>query len=412
MKVLVIGQGGREHAIVKALSQSIERNDLFAIPGREGFLESRNCQIPPDKIAEFLTEHKIELAVIGPEQELADGLSDELRNEGFLVFGPSKKAAQLETSKIFSKKFMKEFGLPTGRYEEVESYKECLSKAEMFSKPWVLKADGLAAGKGVYLCQNRVELEKAADKIFIEKVHDKAGSRALLEEHLDGWELSYFILTNGRSYETLPLVMDHKRLRNQNQGPNTGGMGAVAPIKIDDRLHKRIHEEILKPTVQGLQESKLLYRGVLFIGLMITEEGPKVLEYNVRFGDPETQVLLPLLDGNWSHIFSDVAAGKLPEMKWKNQWAATVVLAAPGYPDNVVNNVPIHGNLKGNEHGYFLHAGSGKINENWVTTGGRVLNAIAIADSQKKAIEKAYEIADRVSWDGLQMRTDIGAYIK
>ena len=319
MKVLIIGQGGREHALDYALSQSPSVSEIHAIPGSDGMAREAICHSlninNHEDIIQFCLKMQIHYVFIGPEEPLVNGLSDSLRDRGILVVGPSQAAAKLEASKIFSKQFMREAQIPTAQFEIVNSVESTLAQKHKFTAPFVLKADGLAAGKGVFICKDELELENAARDLFEKKILGEAGSEALLEQFMPGWELSFLILTNGQDYEALPLAQDHKRLLDGDQGPNTGGMGTVAPLKIDDELLKKIETKIVQPTVQLLKEKNLLYRGVLFLGLMITEQGPQLLEYNCRFGDPETQVILPLIEGDLGKIFHDLAVGKLQKIK-------------------------------------------------------------------------------------------------
>ncbi|HEX4922649.1 MAG TPA: phosphoribosylamine--glycine ligase [Bdellovibrionales bacterium] len=415
MKVLVVGSGGREHALVRALSHSAMVAEVHAVPGNAGMSQEAVCHPrlelgPP--LVQFVKDERFDLVVIGPEQPLADGLSDQLRKAGVSVFAPDKKSAQLEASKIFAKKFMQQAGVPTARFFEVSTVAETMKAARSFAPPYVLKADGLCAGKGVVICENAEQLEQAAHDFFEKKILGEAGARALLEEFQEGWELSCLILTNAESYEILPLAQDHKRLSDGDMGPNTGGMGVVAPLKIDSGLLQDIKKRVLDPVVRELGNSKMLYRGVLYVGLMITKEGPQVLEFNTRFGDPECQVILPLLKGDWADVFSEIAQGGMPEVRWKPLHAACVVLAAPGYPAAPKKDIEIVGDpLADSASSYFLHAGTAKRGESWVTNGGRVLNAIGIGSSLDEAIRNAYAQASKASWLGQQMRKDIGQKI-
>ena len=360
-----------------------------------------------------LSPDKFDCVVIGPEVPLAEGMADQLRQKGLNVFGPSQSAARLEASKIFAKEFMEAAGVPTAKHTVVKSVDETLAAVAHFQPPFVLKADGLAAGKGVFICKDELELREAAQKIFVEKVLGVAGETAMLEQFQPGYELSYLILTDGQTYQSLPLAQDHKRLFDGDRGPNTGGMGTVAPLAVDPALHERIHREILQPTVAMLSERKMLYRGVVFLGLMITDQGPMVLEYNVRFGDPETQVLLPLLDGDWADVFISVAKGRVPSLHWKAKCAAAcVVLAAEGYPDHPVKGAVIEGDLSASSHeGYFLHAGTKAEGSVVKVNGGRVLNALGVGTSVSEAVTRAYAQAERIQWPGRQMRRDIGAKV-
>lgn len=418
MKVLVIGQGGREHALVHALSQSSSVTEIHAIPGSSGMSREAICHDvnwrDSESMIQFCLRTEIDFVMIGPEDPLVEGLSDRLRERGILVVGPSAESAQLEGSKIFAKQFMQSAKVPTSHFEIVSSVEDVQKAAPRFSPPYVLKADGLAAGKGVFICKNQQELENAADELFNKRILGDAGSRALLEQFMPGWELSYLIFTNGREWQTLPLAQDHKRLMDGDQGPNTGGMGTIAPLKIDPVLRQRIETEIVAPTVAELTNKNYLYRGVLFIGLMVTEAGPQVLEFNCRFGDPETQVILPLIEGDLGQHLLQLSRGRLLPVKQKNLFASCVVLAAPGYPMNPEKNLPIEGNIEAaTELSYFLHAGTKKTSEGrWVTSGGRVLNAIGLGSTPRESLEKAYAQSQNVKWMGLQKRSDIGQKVR
>jgi phosphoribosylamine--glycine ligase len=414
MKVLVIGQGGREHALVHALSHSSSVSEIHAIPGSSGM--SRECIChdldwrDSEKIIQFCLRTEIDFVMIGPEDPLVEGLSDRLRERGILTIGPSAESAQLEGSKIFAKQFMQSAGVPTSFFEIVQSMQDIRNVVGKFTPPYVLKADGLAAGKGVFICKDVAELESAACDLFEKKILGPSGERALLEQFMPGWELSYLIFTNGREWQTLPLAQDHKRLFDGDQGPNTGGMGTVAPLMIDESLRDRIEKEIVAPCISELANKNFLYRGVLFIGLMITDQGPQVLEFNCRFGDPETQVILPLIEGDLGQILKELSQGKILPLKQKNLFASCVVLAAPGYPMNPERNLPIEGDLESTtELSYFLHAGTRKNAQGaWVTNGGRVLNSVGLGSSLQESLKKAYSQSQKAQWMGLQKRSDIG----
>lgn len=416
MKFLVVGQGGREHALVRALKLSPSVTEVHAVPGSSGIATEAICHsmnVTDLKAWEsLLQQHQFSCVVIGPEVPLAFGLADFLRGKGVPTVGPSQTAARLEASKIFAKQFMADAGVPTARFEIVESVEETLARAEKFSSPYVLKADGLAAGKGVIICQSKAELEHAAHSFFVDKVFGDAGRKAVLEEFQRGYELSYLVLTNGMDYRECPVTQDHKRLNDKNLGPNTGGMGVVGPVPVSSDLRDRIRSEIVEPSLKHLHGLGLLYRGVLYFGVMVTSSGPSLLEFNVRFGDPEAQVILPLFDGDWGVFFLRLSEGELLEMKWLPRFAACVVMAAPGYPDKPESNVPISGNLGfQTPSSYYLHAGTKFENGAWKTSGGRVLNAVGLGNSLKDAIANAYTQTKAVKWSGQQMRSDIGQNI-
>lgn len=414
MNYLVIGQGGREHALVRALKSSNQVNEIHVIPGNPGMEREVFCHNLDwknfESITHFCKTHRIDVVIIGPEDPLVLGLSDALRDNGLLVVGPSQAAARLEGSKVFAKEFMLENKVATARAVTVRSVSETLEAAKTFSPPYVLKADGLAAGKGVVLCDTLEKLENTATQFFNEKLFGAASEKALLEEYLPGYELSLLVLTNGSEAQLLPLAQDHKQLMDGDHGPNTGGMGTVAPLFISSSLLSRIQKEVVEPTLRGLQQRGLFYRGVIFLGLMITEKGPQLLEYNCRFGDPETQVVLPLLNGDWATVFSKLAQGKLVPLEWKSLYSTCVVLAAPGYPESPKKGVIIHGDIQYQTHSsYFLHAGTAKSAEGqWQTNGGRVICALGLGSTKEEARKNAYHQAEAVQWEGLQLRKDIG----
>lgn len=445
-QVLVIGQGGREHAMVRALkfspslgaglkpashsgsligrptpSQNAHyqiNHHVHALPGSAGMATDCVCHDDLnwekfDQVLELVLRQEISLVVIGPELPLAAGLSDFLRDAGVQVFAPSQAAARLESSKIFAKEFMIEAKVPTARSFTVSTVEQTASVCGAFAPPYVLKADGLAAGKGVFICKTVEELLSAARSIFDDHSLGEAGKSALLEEFSPGFEISYLVITNGEKFESLVLAQDHKRLLNGDEGPNTGGMGVVAPMHLEPELKERVDREVIQPVISHLKTRGLLYRGVLYFGLMMTPEGPSVLEFNTRFGDPETQVILPLLDGDWAEVFSAVARGEVPKLKWKKGASACVVLAAEGYPEDPKKGVSIAGDLgaaQANEKSYFLHAGtSHDANRGWLTAGGRVLNSVGLGQDLHEALSNAYARAERAVWPGRQMRTDIGA---
>lgn len=412
MRILVIGQGGREHALIRALYFSPSTTEVHVAPGNPGMSQAINHSIDISDKAQVIAlckKFNFDLVVIGPEQPLVDGLADDLRRAGILVFGPSANAAQLEGSKIFTKNFLSTAGVPTAAFKVVTSVAETLAAAPGFTPPYVLKADGLAGGKGVVICPQLDDLKKAAEDLFDKKILGAAGSRAILEQFMPGYELSFFVLTNGSQFEVMPLAQDHKRIGDGDTGPNTGGMGTVAPIPIPDGDYRRIIETIVTPTVKHLGESHLFYRGVLFIGIMMTSSGPSVIEFNVRFGDPEAQVLLPLLEGDWAQVMISIAKGEIRRLKWKSIATACVVMAAENYPQAPVKGSVIEGDLMAQtSSSYILHAGTDKKDNQWIVTEGRVLGVVGIGSSLREAIKKSYDLAETVRWKGVQMRRDIG----
>ncbi len=412
MNILVLGNGGRESAIIRELLCSKKTKEIHVLPENKAFHEkvkTKNILLHQHKeILNYTKGNKIDLVIVGPEKPLVEGLSDLLRAQGVSVFGPSQKGAMLEGSKIFCKEFLKKAGVPTAEYREIQDFEDLCERAKKFQKPWVVKADGLASGKGVFICKTQKELERAGQELFHEKILGE--QKVFLEEHIEGRELSYLVLTNGYAFEALPIAQDHKRIFDEDKGPNTGGMGAVAPLKISDFLDKKIREEIVAPVVEELSKGEIGYRGVLYFGLMIQNDKPYVLEINVRFGDPEAQVILPLLDGDWGEVFLGVSHGILKKMKWKRMYATSVVLAAPGYPDHPEKDLFIDGNIFAEDsEAYLIPAGiSQNAHGQWATSGGRVMNAVGIAETAKKSVEKAYGISEKVKWKGLQKRLDIG----
>lgn len=418
MRVLVLGQGGREHALVRALKFSKSVSEVHVVPGSAGMQRDALChsmELAAEPLIALCRSHAIDLVVIGPETPLVEGLADALRQQGIAVFGPSKEAAQLEGSKVFSKEFMRRHSVQTAGSTVVTSVAQTLHAASTMMPPFVLKADGLAAGKGVFICQSFEELKLSAIELFESQTLGVAGHQALLEEFLKGFEVSFLVLTNGQGdFEPLVLAQDHKRLQNGDQGPNTGGMGAIAPLHLDESTYQQILAEAVVPSIQGLVRDGLDFRGVLYIGVMVTPHGPRVLEYNVRFGDPEAQVILPLLEGDWGLVLKQVAEGQVPRLAWRPTYAATVVMAAPGYPGKLDLDgakTQISGDVfYESPMSYFIHCATSVSADNvWRIKGGRVLNAVGLGTTLNEALKNAYNQASHVNWRGLQKRTDIGA---
>ncbi len=414
MKVLVIGSGGREHALVKSFSESKFIKKVFVCPGNAGMQnEARiiSMNIKDHKqVVQFCQVNSVDFVFIGPEDPLVDGLADSLRAEKIRVVGPSKQAAQLEGSKIFAKNFMQKANVKTAEAEVVTSVQQTLLAAQSHTPPYILKADGLAAGKGVFICKTLEELKLAAENIFEKKILGAAGSKALLEKNLPGYELSFLVLTNAVRYEALPLAQDHKRLLDQDLGPNTGGMGTVAPLKISDSLEQKILRKIIEPSIEQLKKEKMIYRGILFVGVMVVENEPYALEYNVRFGDPETQVILPLIQNDLGKVFYQLANGFVEELSFFNKAAFCIVNAAPGYPDQVQKNIPIE-LPESSSNQYILHAGTELKNGKYVSTGGRVLNVVAVDETISEARQKAYALNEKIIFEGRQFRKDLGSHL-
>ncbi len=416
MNVAILGSGGREHALLKALSQSSKVEKIVCVPGSDGIaleFECKNISLEAEnELIEFFNNEKVEFVIIGPEDPLVSGLADTLRKNGFKVFGPGAEGARLEGSKIYSKNFMRAANIPTAGFAIARTKLESMQCYKNFKFPLVVKADVLAAGKGVYICQSEAEYFAAIEVIFDQK---KFGvSEVLIEEYISGWELSYICITNGLDYQVCPLTQDHKALRDAGVGPNTGGMGVFGPVDIGKELEDKINSTIVEPTLKELRQRKIDFSGALFIGLMIENQNPYVLEYNVRFGDPETQIIMPLIDGDiFEILYSSVVGPLMTVKKKKDVYAACVVLAAEGYPDNALKGSKIELlDLSQNLEQYFIFSGVKSLANKLVVNGGRVMGAVGIGNSKTDAIDKAYAQSEKVIWKGLQKRSDIGNYFK
>ncbi len=416
MKILVVGKGGREHAIVWKLAQSDKVNKIYAAPGNVGMAEQ--AEIVPievedlDGLANYAARNGIDLTVVGPELPLTLGIVDIFESKGLRIFGPNKEAAEIEGSKAFAKDFMQKHHIPTARFKVFESHFEALDFVRTAGFPLVIKADGLAAGKGAVIVNNPDEAKATVENIMVERVFGEAGSRLVVEDFLEGEEVTVMAFTDGERVAPMISAQDHKRIGDGDTGPNTGGMGAYAPTYIvSESLMKQIVEEILEPTVNGLAAMGRIYTGVLYTGLIITDRGPKVLEYNCRFGDPETQVVLPLLESDLVEIFSDIIEGYLnvKEIKWKEASSVCVVLASRGYPASSEKDIPIEGleNCKA-DNCVIFHAGTDRKNGKYITAGGRVVGVTSVDSTMKGALERAYGCVDKIGFDGMQFRRDIG----
>jgi phosphoribosylamine--glycine ligase len=421
MKVLVIGGGGREHAICWALSRSPRVDEVVCLPGNAGIAEHARV-VPGDpedvgSVANLAEEMKADMVVVGPEAPLVAGLADELRRRGLRVVGHNRDAAMLEGSKIVAKQFLARHEIPTARFTACHSAESARAavRLENFGFPVVVKADGLAAGKGVFICETLEEADAAIDAVMERRELGEAGARVVVEEALAGREASMIYFTDGTRLVAAPAAQDYKRIGDGDEGPNTGGMGTFSVDGlVDEALAQRIHDEIAEPTVRFAREEGTPLTGILFIGLMLTEEGPKVLEYNVRFGDPETQSILMRLDSDLFDLFEGIADGSLEgvDVRWSDDATLCLVLASGGYPGAYEKGKPIAGLAEAAEvEGVTVfHAGTatsadGRI----VTSGGRVLGVTARARSLDEARRRAYEAASRIAFDGKTFRSDIGA---
>lgn len=414
-KVLVIGSGGREHALVWKLAQSPQVDEIWVAPGNGGTaVLGQNIPIPDSDIpalVQFAQENRVDLTVVGPEAPLAAGIVDVFQAKGLSIFGPEKIAAQLESSKAFAKQFMRDHDIPTGDFAVFTDCEDALAYLEKQTNSVVIKASGLAAGKGVIVCDSQEEAEAALRQVMLDKAFGEAGEVVLIEERLGGPEVSVLAFCDGRTVVPMISARDHKRAYDGDQGPNTGGMGVFAPpTDVDDGLLDEVTRTILQPTVDGMAAKGNPYVGVLYAGIMLTEAGPKVLEFNCRFGDPETQVILPMLDGDLVAIMQACLAGQLsPEMvQWHNGACAAVVMAAPGYPGSYPKGLPISGLNGVPDDVLVFHAGTAVARKSVVTTGGRVLAVTARGEDLKTAVRRAYAGVAQIHFDGAHYRTDIG----
>ncbi len=414
-RVLIVGEGGREHALAWRLTD--EGHEVLAAPGREGYGDDAE-RVPldasrPDALVSMAVERGVELAVIGPEQPLVDGLADRLRAAGIPTFGPSAAAAELEGSKAAAKRFMVAHGIPTARHETVHTLEQGLAALERFDAPPVVKADGLAAGKGVTVAEDMEQAAQALRECMDGGAFGAAGRTVVLEQRLRGQEVSLFVLTDGTHAATLLPAQDHKRLGEGDTGPNTGGMGAYAPAPIyDERVAQAVRTQIVAPTLAGLRAEGRPFVGVLFVGLMIAEDGqPWVIEYNCRFGDPEVQPLLFGLRVPLMPRLLDAAHGRLHDELLLGDPAATVVLASAGYPRSSRKGDRIHGlaQVAAMPDVKVFHAGTAREGDHWVTAGGRVLGVCARGPSLGQALDRAHAAAQSITFDGRQLRGDIGA---
>lgn len=416
MKVLVVGGGGREHTLVWKISKSPRVDTIFAAPGNAGIAELAECvPVNAEDTASLLTlatEKEVDLTIVGPEAPLVAGITDLFDSKGLRVFGFDSKGARLEGSKVWAKEFMDRNGIPTGWFSVYRDAGEALEAVASGTLPFVIKADGLAAGKGVLIAQSREEARDAVGKVMQEKAFGSAGDRIVMEEFLSGDEISVLSVFDGTTYRLFVSSQDHKRAYDGDEGPNTGGMGAYAPVqKADSEMMERIRREIVEPTFAGMEREGIAGVGVLYFGLILTDGGPKVLEYNCRFGDPETQVILPLLEGDLLEVMFEATEGNLDGVPFSNstESAACVVVASGGYPGSYKKGYAITGLEDARERGCIVfHAGTVRRDEEVQTSGGRVLGVTAVAPSLQEALEKAYRGVEAIEFTDCFCRHDIG----
>ena len=415
MKIAIIGSGGREHALASTISKSSSVKEIFCIPGNAGTSKiATNVMLDIDefdKVHKFIDDNSIDLVVVGPEQPLVNGIVDYLEKFNIKVFGPNKIASQLEGSKIFTKKLCKKYNIPTANFGIFENRDDAKKFLENAKYPNVIKADNLAAGKGVYICNNEQESSMAVEEIFNGKFGE--AKNVLIEEFLKGEEMSYFIISDGTTFKSFETAQDHKRVFEGDTGKNTGGMGAYSPSRlINSDLEDKILSKIIKPTLKGLKDLGTDYKGFLYAGLMIVENEPYLIEYNVRMGDPECQTILPKLKTNLVEILEACCNKKLADIniEWTNKKSLCVVLCSKGYPDTYQKNILIDNieNLNLDENNFIFHAGTKKENDKIYATGGRVLNFISLSDDFLQARDKVHEHIKKLDWNGGFYRRDIG----
>ncbi|NPA48665.1 MAG: phosphoribosylamine--glycine ligase [Thermodesulfobacteria bacterium] len=418
MKILVVGGGGREHALCWKFAQSPLVEKVFCAPGNAGIAQDAEC-VPIkvddfEALADFAEKEGVTFTIVGPEDPLAKGIVDYFESRGLKIFGPSAKAAQIEGSKVFAKELMAKYGIPTAAFEVFDDPDQALAYVEKKGAPLVVKADGLAAGKGVIVCHTMEEAREAVKKIMVEKAFGEAGNRVVIEECLVGEEASFMILTDGKTLLPLPTSQDHKPLLDGDKGPNTGGMGAYSPAPVvTEELSQTIMETIMRPVIEGLAKEGIPYKGVLYAGLMITDGKPYVLEFNCRFGDPECQPLMMRIKSDLAALINDALAGNLAgkTLEIDERAAVCVVMASGGYPGKYEKGKVIHGleeaeKIPGVK---VFHAGTARRNGQYVTNGGRVLGVTALGSDIPEAIDLAYEAVEKIHWEGVHYRRDIGA---
>ena len=412
VNVLVVGSGGREHSIGWKLSQNDNVDTVFHAPGNGG--TSNNVSIPIDDLDElvkFASKNNC-FTVVGPEVPLAAGIVDMFNESGLKIFGPTKSAARLESSKIWAKQFLKRNNIPTATFEVFDDVVMAKEYVNQIDYNVVIKADGLAAGKGVIVCDNKDEAEKAIEMMLIDKKFGDAGNKIIIEERINGIEASYIALSDGKIVIPMATSQDHKRIFDNDKGPNTGGMGAYSPTPvIDKRLSQKIQEKIIDKTISSLRNEGVTFKGFLYAGIMLKDGEPYVLEYNVRMGDPECQPILMRMDSDLFQYLVGSVNGtleKLPPISWKNKSAVCIVLASKGYPGSYPKDDEIFGLGKAFDDAYIFHAGTKRQDKRIITNGGRVLGVTALGDTLESAIKRAYTVTEKISWENKYLRADIG----
>ena len=412
--VLILGSGGREHAITWSIYKDTRIKKIYCAPGNAGTgLIAQNVDInisDNNDILSFVLSENINLIIVGPEQPLENGVVDYFIKKDIKIFGPSQYASQLETSKLFARNIMEKYNIPQPAFFECQTEEEILSVEGKLGLPLVLKADGLAAGKGVIICNDKTELHSAIDDMVTNRKFGKASSKISVEECLKGEELSVFAICDGENYKIINSAQDHKRVFDNDKGPNTGGMGAYSPTPMFTKeLRNKVELDIIQPILNAMRDEGSPYKGFLYIGLMVDKGEPYVIEFNVRLGDPEAQVLIPLIDSSFFDMILSSIDGTIENYKLelKNKYATTVVLAASGYPESYHKGMKITG-LSSLKDDIVFHAGTKYENKDFVTNGGRVINVVGIDSDLKKSIFKAYELIDKISFDDKYFRKDIG----
>ncbi|EQK45533.1 phosphoribosylamine--glycine ligase [[Clostridium] bifermentans ATCC 638] len=415
MKILVVGSGGREHAICYSLLKGKKVDEIYCAPGNAGISEIAQClnikDNDIDNLYKFAKENKVDLTIVGPEVPLVDGIVDRFEKENLKIFGPNKKCSMLEGSKAFSKEFMNKHDIATAKYKEYVNLDEAISEIDSFGYPVVIKADGLAAGKGVVIAKDKEEGIETLKEMMSDKKFGIAGEKIVIEEFLKGIETSILAFVDNNTIVPMESAKDHKKVYNNEEGPNTGGMGTFSPSNIyDEQLSNIVKKEVLDKTLKGFKDDNLNYKGILFIGLMITEDGPKVLEYNVRFGDPETQSVLLRLETDLIEIIEAILENRLNEIeiKYNEKNAVCVMLTSGGYPESYEKGKIITGLDKVDEDIVIFHSGTKIINNKLVTNGGRVIGISAKGNSLEEASKKVYENIEKIKFEGMHYRTDIG----